>query len=230
MHLSRGPFLSAALAAVGTACFMQSSAHATSFTVNGFTGAFAPAEWTVINSSGGSSTINSTQADLSVTTASGSDTSIIFDTAKLAAPYPGFTTGTVTFNWTWSAPTLTPFFASELTYGNLGSTTIANVYTGPQPPSPLDVANIANYTTSDNNVSFNVSSGDIFLFNLRSTNPAFETSSAVISGFSFSGTQADPIPAPVPVLGAAAAFGFGRKLRRRLSVGGMNTSAYRHTL
>lgn len=211
------------LKTVGVVCLLQVSSHAATFTVNGFTGAFAPVEWTISNTAGGNTLINATDSTLTTTVAPGSATSFIFDTNTLAATYPGFTQGTARFNWNWTASIgATPFFASNLEYqiNNVNPVQLTR-YTGPNPPTIPDVSNINNFIVSGNNVSFNVVAGDSFLFRLQAINAPFASSTAVISSFSFTGTDGAPgpasVPAPVPVLGAAVAFAFGRRIRRRLS-------------
>jgi hypothetical protein len=214
--------LSVPFAVIGGVCMLAPSAQAATFRVNGFTDAFAPAEWTIENNSGGATTISATEATLTTTTQSGSVTSFTFDTNDLANTYPNFAQGTVTFNWDWTS-TNTPFFDSFLEYQINGSNPVSLTrYVGPTPPTILDVANIDNFVVSANNVSFNVVAGDSFLFRLTSASPSFAASTATISSFSFIGSDGgpDPVPAPIPILGAAAAFGFGRRIRRRLATSG----------
>ncbi len=222
-HKNRLVFALCGAAIIGT---YQPAARAASFKVNGFTGAFAPPEWTIDNTSGGSTNITPIDATLVLPATGGSASSFIFDTNKLDTSYPGFSQGTVSFDWTWTAPSATPFFASDLQYQiNNVNPVVLTRYIGPQPPTIPDVANINNFITTGNNVTFNVSAGDSFLFRLQSINAPFEGSTAVISGFSFTGTYGTAAPAPIPVLGAAAAFGFGRRIRRRLAASTCKASA-----
>lgn len=217
------PFPLAVAAVAATACVLQSPSRAATFTVTGFTGAFAPTEWTINNTPGSTAntTITATESTLDVPAGPASSTSFVFDTNKLTATYPGFTSGTVKFNWNWTAGAgVSPYFGGSL-FSQVNSLAPVNLtkYTGPLPASPLDLAEVGNFTTSGSNVTFNVAAGDTFLFRLQAPDPSFG-STAVISGFSFTGTYGGPTaaaPAPLPILGAAAAFGFGRRIRRRLS-------------
>lgn len=197
----------------------QADASAASFTINGFTGAFAPSEWVIDNASGGTIQITPTEATFKLPATQGAAASMIFDTSKLNATYPGFTQGSVRFNWTWksSLGTTTPFFASDLERQiNSTNPVILTKYNGPTPPTILDVANIANFTTSATGASFNVVAGDVFVFRLDSVAIPFDSSEAIISGFSFNGTTSQ-IPGPLPVMGAAAAFSFARRIRKKLN-------------
>ena len=209
-----------------TASFLPCPARASSFTVNGFTGAFAPTNWKK-DPAGANITDTPTDVKLALDATGDASASFIFDTAKLNATYPGWVEGTVKFNWTWSAPAgNTPASTSSIQYqiNNLAPVILSN-YIGPKPPTFVSIADINNFTTKNNNVSFKVAAGDEFLFRLQNVTAPFDTSSSVISGFSFTGTYGAPTaaaPAPLPVLGAAAAFAFGRRIRRRLST---NTSS-----
>lgn len=228
MLAARKIYVFLAVSAAAIACSQQSAARAASFTVTGFTGAFAPSEWKINNTSGGSTTVTANDATLVLPATGGSATSFLFDTAKLAAPYPGFAQGTVKFNWSWTAPSATPYFASDLQYQiNADNPVVLTKYTGPNPPTIPSVSNINNFVTTGNSITFNVAAGDTFLFRLQSVAAPFEGSTAVISGFSFTGTDGIGVaaPAPIPVLGAIAAFGFGRRIRRRLSASASKAAA-----
>lgn len=220
--------LTAAIGAVAAVCALQFPSRAATFTVNGFTGAFAPSEWTISNTTGSTAntTITATDSTLFVPAGPASSTSFIFDTNKLATTYPGFASGTVKFNWNWTAGAgVTPYFGGNLyTQTNNLAPVLLTKYIGPTPAAPGDLIALGNFTTAGANASFTVAAGDTFLFRLQSPDPGFG-STAVISGFSFTGTDGAPsaaAPAPLPVLGAAAAFGFGRRIRRRLSANASN--------
>ena len=216
--------ISLAFAAAAAVCALHSPSRAATFTVNGFTGAFAPGDWDIQNSPGSTAntTITATDSTLVVPAGPGTSTSSIFDTNKLVATYPGFTSGTAKFNWSWSGGAgVTPYFGGQLfTQINSAAPVLLTKYTGPFPPTPTDLFNLSNFITSGTNATFTVAAGDTFLFRLQGPDPGFG-STAVITGFSFTGTDGAPTaaaPAPLPVLGAAAAFGFGRRIRRRLSI------------
>jgi hypothetical protein len=208
-------------ASLGILSVYHAPANAASFTVTGFTGAFAPSQWTIDNSNGGAAVATPTDVTFTLPTTSSSASSFIFNTANLATQYPNFTQGTVKFDWTWTSPVpVTPIFSSNLQYqvNNANPVELTN-YTGPTPPTIIDTADINNFIVSSANVTFNVSAGDSFLFRLQGVSPSFGVSSANISSFSFTGTDgtSSAAPAPLPILGAVAAFGFGRRIRRRLA-------------
>lgn len=223
-------FLIVSSASVYASC-LHSPVYSADFELTGFTGAFAPSEWTPTTTGNASFTPAPTATDLTLvipsTAASASSATFSYDTSKLAAAYPGISTGIVKFNWSWTSPTAgsTPYFGGNLSYksGSLAEVTLTK-YVGPDPAIfPNDYLIPTNFITSGTNVSFGFNVGDTIFFKLASNFPS-TGSTAIVSSFTFDGYKPSvSAPAPLPILGVLAAFAYGRRIRRRLKVGTDNT-------
>jgi hypothetical protein len=162
--------------------------------ITGFTGPYAPANWTFSNF-GGSGTLDTTGAPGSLTLqVPYIDPGNSAETAALFIVSPS--SGHVSFDWARATS-----FSS------------AHFYLNGQ-PTLLAYSNAWGGTGTYNS---SVSSGDIFGFFFVSEDIS-NNNSLTISNFSFSApTPPAGVPGPLPLFGAGAAYAWSRRLRRRLS-------------
>jgi hypothetical protein len=163
--------------------------------ITGFTGPYAPANWSFTNSVGGS--VDTSGAPGSIT--------LTLPQNHFVDTYGNYTTasqgsGQVSFDWACL------FTDSTITFLLNGvQTLIANDWAA---------GDFENFGTG----SFVVSNGDTFDFLFANLNIGDPTNCLTISNFSFSApTPPAGVPGPLPLFGAGAAYGWSRRLRRRLS-------------
>lgn len=203
-------------------------------TFNGFTDAFAPAEWSKQVKNDGTGTVTSTTMTITATDTSPNGGGAQFQfgpTSKLDTWFDSswnaqltnyttdanweFTTGKATFDWSWSVPSGTP-----------GVIYPFDTFIGTQTPNNLwtfnggDISSPASYTTSGSG-SLDIVTPDSFGFRMLSSvgGNFFGDGVATISNFTFEANYIY-VPGPLPAAAAVAGFAWSRKLRRRLkSVG-----------
>jgi hypothetical protein len=173
----------------------------------GFSGPYAPANWTFSTEGDGTGSFPSTlgaPASITLTGPDGGQPDI--NTGE--APGKGlFTTmavgtGTVSFDWSLLIGEF-EFFASDDPFGYILNGT----------PFQLSIDFDGDQSGSS---SFAVSTGDVFGFYVETFTSQFGPSVVTVSNFSAPSAPA-PVPGPLPVLGAAAFFHASRRLRVRLS-------------
>lgn len=162
--------------------------------ITGFTGPYAPANWT-FSTSGGS--VDTSGAPGSIT---------------LSLPMNNFDDPTSDYTTVSQGPGLVSFNWSR-TYADLINYTIGGFILN----GTATVVFADSYDTSGAN-NFLVSSGDTFGFRFLSQD-INAPSTLTISNFSAPSAPAPPagVPAPLPLFGAGAAYGWSRRLRRRIS-------------
>lgn len=196
----RGTFQTAAASMLLMASLQTGAARALTI---GFTDAYAPANWTILNTNtdGG---VNTSGIPASIIIDGGDNSSNLSGSTKFTISAPA--SGLVTFDWVWSTTDLVtstgfndPFYI--LINGN---------QTNPLNP---------NDTLQNGIFSFNVNAGDEFGFEIATADNTFGNSQVTISNFSAPSGSAAPadVPGPLPVIGAAAAFHWGRRLRKRMA-------------
>ena len=164
--------------------------------ITGFTGPYAPANWSFTNSVGGS--VDTSGAPGSIT--------LSLPQSHFVDTYGIYTTvsqgsGQVSFDWErlWTDSTITFLLngVQTLIAGDRWSGDYAFSGTG----------------------SFAVSNDDTFGFLFDNLNIDDSTNSLTISNFSAPSAPTPPagVPAPLPLFGASAAYGWSFRLRRRLS-------------
>lgn len=209
---------------------------------NGFTGVFAPINWsssrqgtgTTQFGTGGTIDPNNppfvaggsppTTMKFTVNGASTpSAGQFTFNTAQLATALTPpdnyyYARGEFSFNWTWTFANGTLGSGNPFTY--FADTNIAtNLWTYTGSLNILDATNPANYTTSGTTPSVSVASGNVFGFRLASasSSPFYGLAEATISNFTFT-AYFEEVPGPLPLAGAAAGFAWSRRLRKRLKL------------
>ena len=161
----------------------------------GFTGPYAPANWTFSSISGGS--VNTSGAPGSIT--------LSLPTNNFDDPTSDYTTvsqgsGPVSFSWSRS-------------YADLINYTIGNFILN----GTATVVFADSYDTFGAN-NFLVSIGDTFGFRFLSQDINAPTTLTISNFFAPSApTPPAGVPGPLPLFGAGAAYGWSRRLRRRLS-------------
>jgi hypothetical protein len=172
----------------------------------GFSGPYAPANWTFSTEGDGTgSSVDTTGAPGSITLTSPNGGQPDIDTGD--APGKGlFTTtaagsGTVSFDWSMLIGT-EQFFASDDPFGYVLNGT----------PFQLSIDFLGDQVGSG---SFDVIAGDLFGFYAETFTSQFGPSVVTVRNFS-APSAPTPVPGPLPVLGAAAFFHASRRLRVRL--------------
>jgi hypothetical protein len=201
-----------------------SQAATVSKTFTGFTGAFAPANWTV---TGGSQTASALTLNRAATVGTSTGTwalnattlqALIDDRPVNAKPI--FEGGEFTFTWAW-----TPSGNLTTSSGSRNAFTFTMVNNGIQAGSlPISGARTGNVAVTQNSADpagTVAGIGDNLQFSLaRGSSPTGAsttvTSTGVITDFSFTAFY-EEVPGPLPLAGAAAAFAWSRRLRRRLN-------------
>jgi hypothetical protein len=197
----------------------------TSKTFNGFTGAFAPAQWT------GTQPTNGTTLTLNRAATVGSTSSTwTLDAAKLQRliddrpvnAKPVFLGGEFTFSWAWTPSGTLSADTGATATRNAFRFTVLNLGEVVQ-SLPISGARTGGVTVSGNSANpagvIN-GEGDSLQFNLtRFTKDLASTtvsSTGTINNFAFTAFY-EEVPGPLPLAGAAAAFAWSRRLRRRLN-------------
>jgi hypothetical protein len=172
----------------------------------GFSGPYAPANWTFSTEGDGTgSSVNTLGAPSSITLIGPDGGQPDISTGD--APGKGlFTTtavgtGTVSFNWSLLIGQFETF-ANDDPFGYILNGT------------PFQLSFDADGDQFDSS-SFAVNTGDVFGFYVETFTSQFGPSTVTISKFSAPSAPA-PVPGPLPVLGAAAFFHASRRLRVRL--------------
>jgi hypothetical protein len=152
----------------------------------GFSGAYAPANWT-FEQGGGNGFVDTSSAPGSIQiTGSNDDGSIAINTDYTIT---AVTDGPVSLEWNFNSLDE----PDRDTFGYL----LNGVF--------FQLAS----QTAIGTTQFNVAAGNTFGFRVFTSDDAGPSGTATISEFSA------PVPGPLPIFGAAAAFGWSRRLRRR---------------
>ena len=179
-----------ALVAVGTA-----PAQASSPLAFGFSGYYAPENWTITDLGSGGGSVNTAGAPdtIAIISPNEGEPPIGADEAgAILYTIRAAQAGTVNFNWSMI---LAPF---ELP----GQDPFGVVLKGVRTQLSDDL-----FGDQNDSYSLGVAQGDSFGFYASSFNGQFGSSTTTISRFTA------PVPGPLPVLGVAAAFRASRKLR-----------------
>lgn len=152
----------------------------------GFSGAYAPANWT-FDKGDGNGSVNTSSAPDSITLTGSNDDGV----APINTDYTitAIVYGPVTFAWTFNSIDEPGFD----TFGYLLDGVFYQL-----------ASQSATGTTQ-----FDVSAGYTFGFSILTNDDTGSAGTATIRDFSA------PVPGPLPIFGAAAAFGWSRRLRRR---------------
>jgi len=199
-------------------------------TFNGFTEAFAPANWTVDTSSGSSAqsaTFTPTTLTMQRGVQNGTTPTVNYavSSSLLESFKPDITPGVVNpgavkfisgvFSYSWNIITNTPNNGGRVAYDfsqtETSQTPIEFAFT----PANTNLTNISG--TGDNIATALVDTNKFgwFLKKTNNTGGALTTTTATISNFVFTATY-ETVPGPLPLAGAAAAFAWSRRIRRRL--------------
>ena len=160
--------------------------------ITGFTGPYAPANWTNGSTYGGSVDTSGAPGSIILKIPPVADF-FTLESASYSITSPG--SGQVSFDWSASvAEAYLDFFLNGV---------------------PYQVANPGGISGSD---SYTVSIGDTFAFTTSSYDDR-RPYDVLISNFSAPSAPTPPagVPGPLPLFGAGAAYGWSRRLRRRLS-------------
>jgi hypothetical protein len=161
----------------------------------GFTGPYAPANWTFSTNGGGSVDTSGAPGSIALTnqiTETEAD-----EYARYSITIPS--SGTVSFNW------------NRIFSYNWG------VSFGYFLNGTYNETAAAGYGAESGSVSFAASAGDVFTF--QALTNSWDSQTVTISNFSAPSAPTPPagVPGPLPLFGAGAAYGWSRRLRRRLS-------------
>jgi hypothetical protein len=159
----------------------------------GFTGPYAPANWTFSTNGGGSVDTSGAPGSIALTnqiTETGAD-----EYARYSIMIPS--SGTVSFNWN-------RIFSYIVSFGYFLNGT-------------YNETAAALYGAESGSVSFAASAGDVFTF--QALTNSWDSQTVTISNFSAPSAPTPPagVPGPLPLFGAGAAYRWSRRLRRRLS-------------
>ncbi|MFM8277176.1 MAG: hypothetical protein ACKN89_09375 [Cyanobium sp.] len=162
--------------------------------ITGFTGPYAPANWTFSTNTGGSVDTSGAPGSIALTNQNTFNLSNEYAHYSITIPQ----SGTVSYDWNRIISGLGTSFGYSLngTYNeSVSSTGIA----------------------TSGSVSFAASAGDTFTLQAETDTTSLQT--VTISNFSAPSAPTPPagVPAPLPLFGASAAYGWSRRLRRRLS-------------
>jgi hypothetical protein len=164
------------------------------FVVNGFSGPYAPANWTSTTGPGGRVYTGSAPGSISITFNVDDFTNNAFLINALAA-------GTVSFDWAHTTDEL----------GGDSSSSPFSFYNSS--PTPLTNPVLGNQSSATP-YSAPLAAGQTFGFGLEGFNPGYQLNSTVTI-YNRVITHPTLVPAPLPLLGAAA-FGWSRRLRKRI--------------
>jgi len=230
--LAKTAVVAAPLAAA--ALFAPAQATTLQRTFTGFSGAFAPNQWTKNVVNDGTGTLTSTTMTIKATDANpnGGGAQYTFTPssrldsfadpawpAPVGNQYYEFVSGTASFSWNWVWPT-----------GQAnGNTYPLQTFVGSNTPETLwtfngstigELSDYSKYTTSGT-ASFNVSTPDGFGFRMfGNTGGNFQAdATATITNFQFVANYR-LVPGPLPAAAAVAGFAWSRRLRRRLQAAG----------
>lgn len=193
-------FVGLAFLGLSAPLFLEAPASAS----QGFSGAFAPSNWTTVTE--GDSSIDTTGAPPSISLTSADDDSGLIQNADFTIPAPS--AGQVIFDWAFSTTDS----------GSIGG----------DPPPAFDpfgyllngqffqLTDDVGAVNQSGSISFPVTAGDTFGFRQNSEDSQFGSATTIVSNFHFLAESA-AVPGPLPALGAAAAFGFSRRLRKRIA-------------
>lgn len=159
--------------------------------ITGFTGPYAPGNWTTAAQNGGIVSLSTDDTLQLRIPANGSQSAVVY---QITMP----DTGQVSFDWSVSGVDGFSFWQANISTGS-----------GQQ-----ILGNSSNPIISGNKVTGVLQAGATFDFLLRGSSSGSEPATLTITNF-----NAPPVPGPLPVLGAAAAFGWSRRLRRRVAAG-----------
>lgn len=160
---------------------------------NGFSGFYAPSNWTLTTNGGdGSVFLGDSPSAIRLT---GNDAG----GANISTDYTTFAVVSGSVSFTWDYATSDGPYYDRFGYLGGGIFTELTSRDGGEPQSGT--------------ATFNVNSGDIFGFRILSTDGCCGAGNSTISNFS---APATPVPGPLPALGLLAAFGFSRRLRARI--------------
>lgn len=160
---------------------------------SGFSGFYAPSNWTLTTNGGdGSVFLDDSPSTIRLT---GNDAG----RSNIGTDYTTFAvgSGSVSFRWDYATED-GPYYDK---FGYL----LSGIFT----ELTFEDGESSQFGTA----IFNVSSGDIFGFRILSTDGCCGAGNSTISNFS---APATPVPGPLPIFGLLAALGFSRRLRARI--------------
>ena len=200
-QLSMGPARRYPLLGVSVGTLLSAAMAAAPMTAAavGFSGDYAPANWTTTLSPSSDGSVDPTNAPFDITI-TGPDNLQNSSFINYTINAPG--SGSVSFDWLYSS-------IDDPSYDSFGY-----MINGVQTMLTDDQTILPSGSTT-----FSVASGDIFGFYVASDDGEFGAGIATI--YNFSGPAASPpsgstdVPAPAALLGVFAAFSWSRKLRRR---------------
>lgn len=183
----------------------------------GFTEAFAPNNWALTQTGGGTATVGGSAITLARPVAAGT-TSAVFavSAAALEAFKPaGATTfkfGSPSFTWDWT----TSINMNATAAGRYTFAPSVNGNTSPFKWNPTTGATAGQiYTGSVSPLTVVADGGSFGFVHSKTSGGSLATTTGTITSFTFDAVY-EAVPGPLPLAAAAAGFAWSRKLRRRL--------------